>query len=118
MRTIVDAVTGEVEIDEAFELESVLPTPEQIIETFRVATQSHVDATAQARRYDSGTSLASYVASTNPQWAAEATVFVSWRDEIWSHAYAELDKVLAGLREQPTVDAFLAELPAISWPAT
>lgn len=42
------------------------PTPEQIIASFRGAIQAHIDATARSRNYDSGTSLAGYVASTNP----------------------------------------------------
>ncbi|PWJ78340.1 hypothetical protein C7441_1165 [Pseudaminobacter salicylatoxidans] len=87
------------------------------VELFRVAIQSHVDMVASSRRYDSGNSLASYVASGNAQWAAEAQAFVGWRDAVWIHAYAELDKVLAGERQQPTVEAFLAELPFIEWPA-
>jgi len=31
-------------------------------------------------------------------------------------AYAELNKVVAGEREQPSVEVFLAGLPAIVWP--
>jgi len=30
---------------------------------------------------------------------------------VWAYAYAELAKVMAGEREQPTVETFLAELP-------
>lgn len=92
------------------------PTPEQVIEGFRAAIQAHVDATAISRLYDSGNSLATYVASTNPQWAAEAAAFVAWRDAVWAYAYAELDRVLTGQREQPSIEAFLAELPQIVWP--
>lgn len=87
-----------------------------VVEQFRSAIQAHVDATARDRSYDSGNSLASYTSSTNPAWAAEATAFVAWRDAVWLYAYAELDKVLAGERPQPTVEAFLAELPGIVWP--
>lgn len=86
------------------------------VEDYRIAIQAHVDATAIVGNYDSGTSLASYVASTNPAWAAEAAAFVAWRDSVWAYAYAELDKVLAGQREQPDVEAFIAELPEIEWP--
>lgn len=85
------------------------------VETFRSAIQHHVDAQAQSRRYDSGNSLASYVASTNEAWAAEAQIFVAWRDAVWLYAYAELDKVMAGEREQPSVDEFIGELPVIEW---
>ena len=92
------------------------PTTEEIIEGFRRAIQSHVDATARSRNYDSGTSLASYVASTNTEWAAEAQAFVAWRDAVWGYAYAELDKVTGGQREAPTVEDFIAELPEMVWP--
>lgn len=87
-----------------------------LIEQFRSAIQSYVDATAASRRYDNGVSLASYVASGNPEWASEAQTFVAWRDTVWAYAYAELDKVLAGEREQPSVGAFIGELPGIEWP--
>lgn len=92
------------------------PEPAQIIEAFRVAIQSHVDAAAVSKRYDSGNSLATYVTSTVVEWAAEASAFVAWRDAVWAYAYAEMDKVLAGQREQPTVQGFLDELPVIVWP--
>jgi hypothetical protein len=88
------------------------------VETFRAAIQQHVDTQAQSRRYDSGNSLASYVASTNASWAAEAQAFVAWRDAVWLYAYAELDKVLAGEREQPSVEEFIGELPVIEWSAS
>lgn len=92
------------------------PTPEQVIEAFRMAIQSHVDAAATAKLYDSGNSLATYKDSTVPQWAAEAAAFIAWRDAVWAYSYAELDKVLAAEREQPSIEAFIAELPEIVWP--
>lgn len=92
------------------------PTPEEVIEAFRSAIQMHVDQIAVSRRYDSGNSLATYVNSTVAQWAAEATTFVAWRDAVWAYAYAEMDKVLDGLREKPTIESFLDELPEIVWP--
>lgn len=90
---------------------------EQQLEAFRAAIQSHIDETARSRSYDSGNSLASYVASTNETWAAEAGAFVAWRDAVWVYAYAELDKVTSGQRPVPTVEDFIAELPVMVWPA-
>lgn len=92
------------------------PDPSVLIEMFRVAIQAHVDAVAVAKRYDNGTSLASYVVSTNAQWTAEAVAFVAWRDAVWAYAYGELDKVLAAERDVPTVEQFIAELPTMEWP--
>lgn len=80
------------------------------------AIQRRVDHTAAQRRYSDGASCASYTVSTNPVWAAEAQGFIAWRDAVWAHAYAEMAKVEAGQRAQPSVEEFLAELPAIIWP--
>lgn len=85
------------------------------IEEYRTAIQSLIDAKAQEKDYDSGATLASYVNSTIQQWSAEATAFVAWRDAVWAYALAELDKVQSGEREQPTIEAFLAELPDLEW---
>lgn len=84
---------------------------------YRLAIQNLIDSQAQSRRYDSGNSLATYATSTIPQWAVEATAFVAWRDAVWAYAYAELDKVLAGERAQPSVEELLIELPEMVWPA-
>jgi hypothetical protein len=75
-----------------------------------------MDAKAIDRRYDSALSLATYIGSTNAQWAAEALAFVAWRDQVWTYCYAELEKVQSGTRTQPTVAEFLAELPVVVWP--
>lgn len=96
------------------------PAPEPrplTLDDFRAAIQAHIDTTAQERSYDSGITCASYVGSTNPGWAGEATAFVAWRDAVWIYAYAELAKVETAQRPQPTIEAFLSELPAIAWPA-
>lgn len=88
------------------------------LQEFENAIQSEVDRVARTRLFSDGVSLASYVTSTRPQWAAEAQAFVAWRDEVWTYAYAELAKVQAGEREQPKIEEFLNELEPIVWPET
>lgn len=83
---------------------------------YAAAIQAHIDAAAVSKQFNDGVTMASYAASTNLQWAAEAQAFVAWRDAVWAYAYAELEKVLTGQRPQPTIEAFLTELPAIAWP--
>jgi len=84
---------------------------------FQTAIDRHIEAVAAQRSYSSEVSLASYVASSIPQWQAEAMAFVEWRDAVWVYALAELAKVQGGQRETPaTTAAFVAELPAIEWP--
>lgn len=85
-------------------------------EDYANAIQAHVDSTAKSRGYADGVTLAGYVASTVPGWAAEAQAFVTWRDAVWVHAHTELARVLAGERTQPTVMSLIAELPAMIWP--
>jgi len=35
---------------------------------------------------------------------------------VWTYSTAELVKVLAGERAQPSAEEFMAELPAFQWP--
>ena len=86
------------------------------VATYRKAIQVLIDGKAQEKQYDDGNSLASYVNSTVPEWAIEAQTFVAWRDQVWACALAELAKVQSGERPQPSVEDFLAELPAFGWP--
>lgn len=92
--------------------EPSVPAPED----YQNAIQAHVNATAQQRQYDSGTSMASYVTDPNPTWAAEAQTFVAWRSAVWAYAYGELAKVQGGQRAQPSVETLAAGLPEIVWP--
>ena len=96
---------------------SVCNPPAPTVDDYRAAIQVMIDGVARARRYDSGNSLASYAASTNPQWRAEAQAFIAWRDSVWAFAYAELDHVQSGQREPPSVAQFLTEITPILWPA-
>lgn len=90
--------------------------PPPTLADFQAAIDAHVDAVAGQRNYSSGTSCASYAASTVPQWQGEATTFIAWRDGVWAYAYAELDRVETGQRPAPAVTDFVAELPTIVWP--
>lgn len=86
-------------------------TPEQHIAICRAAIQYHIDTTARAHLYDNGNSMASYVASTNAQWASEAQAFVAWRDAVWTHVYALWDNPP---EPWPTADDVVASLPIFS----
>ena len=86
---------------------------------YTAAIAGMLDAKAKERRYDNAVSIATYVGSGNAAWAAEAQAFVTWRDQIWTYCYAELDKVQAGEREQPTIADFMTELETqfpLNWP--
>lgn len=98
-------------------IETVPPTPEQIIAAFTAAIDAHVETAARAWGYNGAAHLASYVASTVPQWAAEATAFVAWRDQVWLAAMALLADVQAGEAEPPAVPQdFVSTLPPLMRP--
>ena len=87
-----------------------------IVAQYRDAIQSMIDRTANERQYDDGSSLASYVNSTIPEWANEAQAFVVWRDQVWAYAIEELAKVQNAEREQPNLEDSLDEIPSFNWP--
>lgn len=76
------------------------------------AVQSHIDRQAREHGYRDSFALASYAGSTVPKWAAEAMAFVAWRDGIWLSAHK-----VAASNETPEMEAFIAALPPVEWPA-
>lgn len=86
------------------------------IADYENAIQNLVDNTAREKQFRDGVTLASYIGSTIPRWAAEAMAFVAWRDNVWRYSYGELAKFQAGQRPQPTVEKFLDEIARIAWP--
>ena len=74
------------------------------------AIDARVEAQAKALHYNSAAHLASYAASSVPEWAAEAQAFVAWRDTVWLAVIDMLaDAEASG--EQPGVEDVLAALP-------
>lgn len=86
-------------------------------EHIRLAIREHIDQTARSRGYDNGAALASYIASTNPEWVAEAQAFIIWRDAAWLSAQTVLDKIASGLPETSSQENIIAALPPIDWTA-
>lgn len=84
---------------------------------FEQAVQAKLDGAAQAARYDSIATAVSYAEEPAvPKFQNDGIAFRAWRSLVWAYAYEQLALVLAGGREQPTVDEFLAELPALELP--
>jgi hypothetical protein len=103
-------------LGDILEYEPAPTAPEPTIADYEAAIQGVIDQQARAKQFRDGVTLASYAASTNPQWAAEAQAFIAWRDAVWAHAYATFAKVQSGQMQQPTIEGFLSEMPVISWP--
>ncbi|MDO9235958.1 MAG: hypothetical protein Q7U28_08000 [Aquabacterium sp.] len=93
------------------------PTAEQVQSAFSAAIQARLDTFARTRNYDGILSASTYATSTVPKFAAEGQAAVNLRDATWAAAYVILAAVEAGTRAMPTLEAVMAELPALVWPA-
>ncbi len=94
------------------------PPPKPLtVEDYSRAIQAHLDAKARERQYDGIQTAITYRDDPNPQFAAEGAALFAWRSAVWTYSTAELAKVTAGERSQPTIEEFVAELPAFEWPA-
>jgi len=102
---------------------NVVPAdPEQVIaavtSNFEQATQSHLNSAAVAAGYDDISTAVSYAEEPAvPKFQNDGKAFRAWRSLVWAYAYEQLALVLAGGREQPTVEGFLLELPALELPS-
>jgi hypothetical protein len=88
----------------------------QRLAAFKSAFDAHLDLVAQQRQYDSRVTIVGYIASTNPQWAAEANAFAAWRDGALGYMFDQLTAVEAGEIAAPSIEDFIAGMPAIEWP--
>ena len=70
---------------------------------------------ARQQKNDGILSACTYATSTNPTFAAEGQSCVEWRDECWAKCYQVMDDVLSGLREIPTAEELVVELPVAPW---
>jgi hypothetical protein len=95
--------------------EPIPPTEAEIIASLTTAVQAHLDSTARQRNYDGILSLCSYATSLDPVFKAEGQAGVEWRDACWRGSTQIMADVKAGLRDVPTADELLAELPGIGW---
>lgn len=66
--------------------------------------------------YDNILTLMSYTNSSNPQWKAEADVFIAWRDSVFEYCYGVLYQVQNGQIPMPTIEEFISNLPELVWP--
>lgn len=84
---------------------------------FDAGLMRHFDAVAQSKHYDNRITCALRAGYAGP-FQSEGTAFAQWMDDCNVFAYTALAAWQAGERAAPaSVDAFIAELPTITWPA-
>lgn len=94
------------------------PSAEQIAKQYEQEAQAHMDAAARAAGYDDIKTAVTYADEPAvPKFQQDGQAFRAWRSLCWAYAYEQLAAVQAGLREQPSVEDFIAELPVLELPA-
>lgn len=86
----------------------------EVADTLSQALDSHYDAKAAERQYDSRFTCALRAGYAGP-YQAEGMAFAKWMDACNVYAYQQIDKITSGQRPTPTVEQFIAELPALTW---
>lgn len=86
-------------------------TAKQLTAQYETALDAHLDAVAQADRWRDRFTFAVRAGYANP-WQAKAKAFGAWMDACNAQAYALLADVESGKAELPTVEDFIASLPA------
>lgn len=86
-------------------------------EDFKAAIQAHMDAAAVAIGYDDIKTAVTYADEPSvTKFQNEGRAFRAWRSQCWAYGYQEMDKVLVGQRQMPTVSEMIAELPLLVLP--
>ena len=110
---------------ERFKMEGFGPLPEGFTtvppisiqaKVFESGVEQWLDAFARTRSYKDIVSAASYVASKNVNFKAEAEYAADLRDRTWEWANAYMNDVLTGQKPIPTWETFVVELATAMQP--
>lgn len=97
---------------------NVAPPTSDEIESRKVAViQAHLDAAAQAMRFDNILAAISYADEPAvPKFQAQGQALRQWRSLVWQKGYSILGAVNAGTRSIPADAELIAELPPLVLP--
>lgn len=89
--------------------------PYRILEKYQKAHDAHLDAAAKLRRYDSIHTAALRAGFPGP-FHDEGVAFAIWMDACNATGYQLMAKITAGEIAPPTVEEYIAMLPALVLP--
>lgn len=92
-----------------------VPSPDEIEAELTASLNSHLDAVAKQRRYDSRFTCSLRSGFPGP-FQEEGQVFAAWMDACNMAAYRLMADVKAGKAPVPTEVELIAALPVIAWP--
>ncbi len=88
--------------------------PPPALEDYDAAMEEHLRREREERGYTTR-EPDSYRDSSVPRWAADARDWVAHRDDVMGYAIGILNAVQSGEMQPPTLAAFVAGLPHITW---
>ena len=89
-------------------------TPEQIIARLEGAIDRYLDAQAQSFRYESIRTMVTYENDPNTKFNAEGVGAKAFRSAVYTLGVSLIGEVQSGMREVPTEEELIAELPRIT----
>lgn len=93
-----------------------LPSTQERNEAIRQGVGRWMDEEIRKNGYDNMVSCITYVSSTNPKFAHEASCAVVWRDAVWARAYELLASPPAGVTTLEQVVELLPQAKDFGWP--
>lgn len=98
-------------------VETPAPTFESMIEQTKARISAWLDEVVQAKGYDNIVSCASYAASTDATFKAEAEAAIAWRDAVYRRGYEILADIPDGVTTTEQVMALLPQPEEYGWAA-
>lgn len=100
---------------QAVEILNPGPTPEDIQAAYTAALDAHLESTVKSRGFDNRVTCTMRAGYPGP-FQADGAAFGQWMDACYLAGRKVMADVMAGTRQIPTTEAFLAELPPMVWP--
>lgn len=96
-------------------VETPAPTLESLIEQTKARISAWLDEVVQAKGYDNIVSCASYAASSDDVFRAEAQAAIAWRDAVYRAGYQILADIPEGVTTPDDVMALLPRPEEYGW---
>lgn len=93
---------------------TLVDAPAPGVSDYDAVMEEHLRSEREDRGYTTREPDA-YLASSVPRWAQDARDWVAHRDAVMGYALGVMEGVKSGAVQRPSLDAFRAGLPAISW---
>ena len=92
-------------------------SPAEEIKRYAAVVQRVLDAAAVSAGYDDIKTAVTYADEPAvAKFQSDGRAFRAWRSLCWDYCYKTLEEVESGIRPQPSIETFIADLPALALP--